>query len=111
MLQLAMNLTETMNNPELWKAVLSRDGSPDGSFGFAVGSTGIHCRPSCPARRPRREQVSFFPAPEVAEQAGFRACLRCHPRKAHPSDPRVDLVRRVCHAIDEHDEEPSTLKK
>jgi len=99
-----------MNNPELWTAVLSRDASRDGSFVFAVRSTGIYCRPSCPARRPRREQVSFFQLPEAAEQAGFRACRRCHPRRVSTADPQIELVRRICHAIDEHDEEPLTLK-
>lgn len=99
-----------MNNPELWEAVLNRDASRDGSFVFAVRSTGIYCRPSCPARRPRREQVSFFQVPEAAEREGFRACKRCSPRRAKSADPRVDLVRRICHAIDEHDEEPRTLK-
>src|SRR4030095_15400972 len=99
-----------MNNPELWNAVLSRDASRDGSFVFAVRSTGIYCRPSCPARRPRPDQVSFFQVPEAAAQAGFRACRRCHPRRAKTSDPQIDLVRRICHAIDEHDEEPVTLQ-
>src|SRR5712692_8584716 len=110
MLQLTTNMPAIMNNPELWNAVLARDASRDGSFVFAVRSTGIYCRPSCPARRPRREQVSFFQVPEAAEQAGFRACRRCHPRRAHTDDPQVELVRRICHAIDEHDEEPLTLK-
>jgi AraC family transcriptional regulator of adaptative response/methylated-DNA-[protein]-cysteine methyltransferase len=110
MLQLATNMTAVMNNPELWNAVLARDASRDGSFVFAVRSTGIYCRPSCPARRPRREQVRFFQLPEGAEQAGFRACRRCHPRRARASDPQVEMVRRICHAIDEHDEEPLTLK-
>jgi len=99
-----------MNNPHLWDAVLARDASHDGSFVFAVRSTRIYCRPSCPARRPRREQVQFFPVPEAAEQAGFRACRRCHPRRARTSDPQIKLVRRICHAIDEHGEEPQTLK-
>ncbi len=99
-----------MNHPELWNAVLARDASRDGSFVFAVRSTGIYCRPSCPARRPRREQVSFFQIPEAAEQAGFRACRRCHPRRARTADPQIELVRQICHAIDEHDEEPTTLK-
>jgi len=99
-----------MTNPELWNAVLARDASRDGSFVFAVRSTGIYCRPSCPARRPGREQVSFFQLPEAAEQAGFRACRRCHPRRVQAGDPQIDLVRRICHAIDEHDEEPLTLK-
>src|SRR3989441_236177 len=110
MLQLSMNMPSVTNNPELWDAVLSRDASRDGSFVFAVRSTGIYCRPSCPARRPRREQVRFFQVAEAAEQAGFRACRRCHPRRATTDDPQLDLVRRICHAIDEHDEEPITLK-
>jgi len=110
MLEFQTNMPAVMSNPELWSAVLSRDASRDGSFVFAVRSTGIYCRPSCPARRPRREQVSFFQVPEAAEQAGFRACRRCHPRRAKTSDPQVELVRRICHAIDEHDEEPVTLQ-
>src|SRR5919108_742294 len=100
-----------MTHPELWNAVLARDASRDGSFVFAVRSTGIYCRPSCPARRPRREQVRFFRLPEAAEQAGFRACRRCQPRRARTKDPQIELVRRICHAIDEHDEEPMTLRR
>src|SRR5438128_12528143 len=110
MLQLTQNMPAILNNPELWNAVLARDASRDGSFVFAVRSTGIYCRPSCPARRPRREQVSFFQIPEAAEQAGFRACRRCHPRRAEANDPRAELVRQICHAIDDHKEDPATLK-
>lgn len=110
MLQLSMNMPPVLNNPELWEAIVSRDASHDGSFVFAVRSTGIYCRPSCPARRPRRENVRFFQLPEAAEQAGFRACRRCHPRRALTGNPQVELVRRVCHLIDEHDEEPPTLQ-
>jgi AraC family transcriptional regulator of adaptative response/methylated-DNA-[protein]-cysteine methyltransferase len=110
MLEFQTTMPAVMNNPELWSAVLSRDASRDGSFVFAVRSTGIYCRPSCPARRPRREQVSFFQLPEAAEQAGFRACRRCHPRRAKNADPQIELVRQICHVIDEHDEEPLTLK-
>jgi AraC family transcriptional regulator, regulatory protein of adaptative response / methylated-DNA-[protein]-cysteine methyltransferase len=110
MLQVTTIMPNVLDNPELWNAIVSRDSSRDGSFVFAVRSTGIYCRPSCPARRPRREQVSFFQLPEAAEQAGFRACRRCHPRRAQASDPRIELVRQICHAIDEHDEEPQTLK-
>ncbi len=109
MLQVTMTTPNVMNNPEMWKAVLARDASRDGTFVFAVRSTGIYCRPSCPARRPRREQVKFFQVPEAAEREGFRACRRCHPRRAQAIDPRIDLVRRICHAIDEHDEEAQTL--
>jgi AraC family transcriptional regulator, regulatory protein of adaptative response / methylated-DNA-[protein]-cysteine methyltransferase len=110
MLEIRTTMPNVMDNPEMWNAVVSRDRSRDGSFVFAVRSTGIYCRPSCPARRPRREQVSFFQIPEAAEQAGFRACRRCHPRRARTNDPQIELVRQICHAIDEHDEEPTTLK-
>jgi AraC family transcriptional regulator of adaptative response/methylated-DNA-[protein]-cysteine methyltransferase len=104
-------MPNVMNNPELWNAVLARDASRDGNFVFAVRSTGIYCRPSCPARRPKREQVSFFSLPEAAERAGFRACKRCHPRRARVNDPHVELVRRVCHIIAEHRDEPVTLER
>jgi len=102
-------MSDVISNPEMWNAVLARDPARDGSFVFAVKSTGIYCRPSCPARRPRREQVSFYQLPEAAEREGFRACRRCHPRRARTNDPKIELVRRICHAIDEHDEEPQTL--
>src|SRR5271167_4103857 len=68
------------DNDPRWNAVVARDSGRDGEFVFAVASTGVYCRPSCPARRPRRENVKFFPRPEQAEKAGFRACLRCRPR-------------------------------
>lgn len=110
MLQSTLITPAVMTNPELWNAVLERDASRDGSFVFAVRSTGIYCRPSCPARRPKREQVRFFKVPEAAEQAGFRACKRCHPRRARVNDPQVELVRRVCHIIDEHDDDTVTLE-
>ena len=109
MLQTLSTNPAVMSNPELWNAVLARDASRDGSFVFAVRSTGIYCRPSCPARRPHREQVRFFKLPEAAEQAGFRACKRCHPRSARTNDPQIELVRRVCHFIDEHDGDSVTL--
>ena len=111
MLQLSTTMPAAMNDPEMWNAVLARDASRDGSFLFAVRSTGVYCRPSCPARRPNREQVSFFSVPEAAEQAGFRACKRCQPRRAQVHDPQIELVRRVCHIIDEHDEEDMTLER
>jgi AraC family transcriptional regulator of adaptative response/methylated-DNA-[protein]-cysteine methyltransferase len=97
-----------------WQAVLDRDASQDGAFVFAVSSTGIFCRPSCPAKRPRRENVSFFREALAAEQAGFRACLRCHP-KAADGNPQSALVRAVCryieqHIVDQHIENRLTLR-
>ncbi len=83
-----------------WRAVEIRDRSADGMFVYAVRSTGIYCRPSCPSRRPRREQVIFFALPEAAEQKGFRPCRRCRPRSVPMRDIRIDTVARVCREID-----------
>ena len=80
-------------------AVASHDARLDGVFVYAVRSTGIYCRPSCPSRRPRAKQILFFTQPAGAEQAGFRACRRCHPREARGS-PQSDLVRRMCKEIE-----------
>jgi AraC family transcriptional regulator of adaptative response/methylated-DNA-[protein]-cysteine methyltransferase len=62
-----------------WDAVRTRDARWDGRLVFAVASTGIYCRPSCPARRPLRKNVSFFPSSDAARDAGFRPCRRCLP--------------------------------
>jgi AraC family transcriptional regulator of adaptative response/methylated-DNA-[protein]-cysteine methyltransferase len=77
-----------------WLAVQGRDVRADGRFVYAVRSTGIYCRPSCPSRRPRPDRVAFFPTPDAAEQAGFRACRRCDPRAGQSaSAQKVDRVR------------------
>ena len=77
-----------------WQAVQRRDPGQDGAFVTAVLTTGIYCRPSCTAKRPRRENVRFYEGPEAAERAGFRACLRCRPKSAAAA-PGVTLVERV----------------
>jgi AraC family transcriptional regulator, regulatory protein of adaptative response / methylated-DNA-[protein]-cysteine methyltransferase len=80
-----------------WAAVLARDPRSDGRFVYAVTSTGIYCRPSCPSRRPRRDRVRFFEAPDAARTAGFRACKRCKPDAAEvAADPWIDKIRRAC---------------
>jgi AraC family transcriptional regulator of adaptative response/methylated-DNA-[protein]-cysteine methyltransferase len=84
-----------------WRAVQNRDKGADGTFVYAVRSTGIYCKPSCPSRKPRREQVDFFPLPAVAEQKGFRSCKRCKPQFARVQDPRTDAVARICREIDQ----------
>lgn len=93
-----------------WNAVLARDRSHDGEFVFAVSTTGVYCRPSCPARRPRRERVRFFLTPQEAEHAGFRACLRCKPRSVI-RDERVEGVKDICRFIEQHLDEPLTLER
>jgi AraC family transcriptional regulator, regulatory protein of adaptative response / methylated-DNA-[protein]-cysteine methyltransferase len=85
---------------ELWRAVVAKDSRYDGRFVFAVSSTHIYCRPSCPSRRPHRERVSFFSLPEAAERAGFRACLRCQPKRARVLDPQIELVQKICRYLD-----------
>jgi len=98
----------TLTNEQQWQAVVARDASHDGQFVFAVSSTGVFCRPSCAARRPRRENVQFYKRPEDAERAGYRACLRCKP-KSTASNPQTTMVRAVCRFIEQHLDEPLTL--
>jgi len=90
-----------MNNKikDPWNYVVERDGRADGQFVFAVKTTKIYCRPSCPARRPLRENVSFFRSPDAAEQAGFRECRRCRPRSQGGPAADAGLVREACRLI------------
>ncbi|HEU4829341.1 MAG TPA: bifunctional DNA-binding transcriptional regulator/O6-methylguanine-DNA methyltransferase Ada [Gemmatimonadales bacterium] len=90
-----------------WNAVLERDAAFDGSFVFAVRTTGIYCRPSCPSRRPRRQNVEFFAAPGDAAAAGYRACRRCEPNAAETAAERA--VARARAYLDAHVGEPVTL--
>lgn len=90
----------TLDEETSWQAVQMKDARFNGIFVYGVRSTGIYCKPSCPSRRPRREQIVFFPSCTSAEDAGFRACLRCHPRKAPARDSQVEMVLRACRAIE-----------
>jgi AraC family transcriptional regulator of adaptative response/methylated-DNA-[protein]-cysteine methyltransferase len=98
------------NDDDCWNAVVTRDPAHDGEFVFAVSSTGVYCRPSCAARRPRRENVRFFLRPDEAEQAGYRACLRCRP-KSLTGNRQSDIVKAVCRYIEQHLDEPLTLQR
>ena len=96
-----------MENAEvMWDAVLERHKNPQPSFIYAVKSTGIYCRPSCPSRRPLRKNVAFYETNNQAETGGFRACLRCQPNQEPPSDKTASLVAKACRMIDEAEEEP-----
>lgn len=87
---------------QCYRAVASRDGRFDGWFFTAVTTTGIYCRPSCPALTPRASNVRFYPSVAAAQQAGFRACMRCRP-DATPGSPdwdiRADVVGRAMRMI------------
>jgi AraC family transcriptional regulator, regulatory protein of adaptative response / methylated-DNA-[protein]-cysteine methyltransferase len=93
-----------------WNAVVARDAAHDGEFVFAVSSTGVYCRPSCAARRSRRENVQFFSRPDEAEQAGYRACLRCRPKSFHRND-ESEGVKAICRFIEQHLDESLTLDR
>jgi AraC family transcriptional regulator of adaptative response/methylated-DNA-[protein]-cysteine methyltransferase len=105
----ATESAEAAGDPR-WSAVVARDSARDGEFVFAVSSTGVYCRPSCAARRPRRENVQFFARPEQAEQAGYRACLRCRP-KSFSGNAESDGVKAICRFIEQHLDEPLTLER
>ena len=104
------NRNENDNQDSRWRAVLARDAQQDGTFVFAVSSTGVYCQPSCPARRPRRENVTFFSKPDHAEKAGYRACLRCRPKSASGSGA-TETVKAMCRYIEQHLDEPLTLAR
>ncbi len=89
-----------MTEHRYWTAVESRDASYDGHFVLAVKTTGIYCRPSCPARTPKRQNVHFYDVPAAAEAAGFRACKRCHPQKQHLVDPMMAAIEDAARGIE-----------
>ena len=98
-----------MLDPErCWQAVCERDANYDGRFVFAVRSTGIFCRPSCPARRPLRANVQFLSDAPSAAAAGFRPCKRCTPQGASPAEQLDALVSAACELLD-NAEQPLTL--
>ncbi|WP_139973445.1 bifunctional DNA-binding transcriptional regulator/O6-methylguanine-DNA methyltransferase Ada [Ochrobactrum sp. CGA5] len=95
-----------------WQKVLDRDKASDGTFVYAVRTTGVYCRPSCPSRRGKRENVQFFDRCEDAEHAGFRPCMRCKPHLSETlatqnSTRYADMVARACRYIETADEVPS----
>jgi len=89
------------NDDARWTAVASRDRRADGEFYYSVATTGVYCRPSCAARRPRRENVRFHPTPAAAECAGFRPCKRCRPDGRGPAAEHAEAVAKACRLIEE----------
>lgn len=100
-----------MQESAMWQAVLDRDRQYDGRFVFAVRTTGIYCRPSCPARRPKRKNVRFFDQPVQAKAAGFRPCQRCHPGQTTPPEPNLELAQAICRVLDDQADRPPTLEE
>lgn len=94
-----------------WRAVVARDARADGQFYYAVASTGVYCRPSCAARLPRPENVSFHATRAAAEGAGYRPCKRCKPEQLPLAERRAQQVAELCRFIDEALEQASELPK
>ncbi len=89
----------TATDDDRWAALRRRDTAAEGAFVYSVRTTGVYCRPTCPARLPNRASVRFHPTPADAERAGFRACKRCRPADESPADRRRDVVAEACRAI------------
>lgn len=81
-----------LTDDQAWAAVLARDPSADAELVYAVTTTGIFCRPTCPSRRPARANVVFFPDASTALGAGFRPCRRCLPHQRHPDAGLVEVI-------------------
>ncbi len=101
--------TELGDQQPLWNAVVQRDKAFDGRFVYAVKRSGVYCRPSCPARTPKRENVRFYGSGAAAEADGYRACLRCRPLAIEGRDPAADRMVALARYIEAHVDEPLPL--
>jgi AraC family transcriptional regulator of adaptative response/methylated-DNA-[protein]-cysteine methyltransferase len=98
-----------MQEQQCWQAVISRDKNYDGQFVVAVISTGIYCRPSCPSRQPKHENVRFFDTPAEARSAGFRPCKRCLPDQSRLMEQNLEVVEQICTVLSQPNPEIPTL--
>lgn len=97
------------SDDQRWEAVKRRDPTADGAFYFSVATTGVYCRPSCPSRRARRENVDFHATRQDAERAGFRPCKRCRPDETGIAETHTAVIANACRQI-EAAEDPPTLE-
>jgi AraC family transcriptional regulator of adaptative response/methylated-DNA-[protein]-cysteine methyltransferase len=103
----AKTIQNSATHDRRWQAVSQRRKSADGTFVYAVKSTGVYCRPSCSARLALRKNVEFYATPRQAEQAGYRPCKRCQPNQSVPTDDHSAAVALACRLIDKSDRPPS----
>lgn len=101
-------MTDTLDETR-WHDVTTRNRAADGTFVYAVKTTGVYCRPSCPSRQAKRANVAFYTAPAEAEAAGFRPCRRCHP--AAVQEPATSLMQAMAAYITQHAEESLPLAR
>ena len=97
-----------LTDEERWEAVIHREKNADDAFVYSVKTTGVYCRPSCPARLAHRENVAFHPTPKEAERSGFRACKRCKPNDPSAHGEQAAIVAKACKLIVDA-EEPLSL--
>ncbi|MEZ5904622.1 MAG: Ada metal-binding domain-containing protein [Geminicoccaceae bacterium] len=90
-----------------WRAIAERDAEADGAFVFAVRTTGVYCRPSCPSRRAKPENIRFFDLAREAEAAGFRPCKRCRPTELSQQQTRALAIEAACRTIEAAETPPS----
>jgi AraC family transcriptional regulator, regulatory protein of adaptative response / methylated-DNA-[protein]-cysteine methyltransferase len=98
-----------LSDERCWDAVTKRNAQKDGQFYFGVLTTGVYCRPSCPAKQPLRKNVRFYEFPGDAERAGLRPCKRCHPLAGRADEAAVEKIRNVCTFIQAHCESGEDL--
>jgi len=96
-----------VGNERRWAAVVGRDKSYDGEFVYSVATTGVYCRPSCPSRPAKRENVQYHESFAEAEALGFRPCKRCRPTELSLDDHRDRLIAEACRQIERSEEAPN----
>ncbi len=105
-LEKSLRVKSLADDDARWAAVVARDRTVDGKFYYSVASTGVYCRPSCPARLAKRANVNFHTTCADAEAAGFRPCKRCRPDQPALDEQYASKVAEACRLIEEAEEEP-----
>ncbi|MDH3211806.1 MAG: bifunctional DNA-binding transcriptional regulator/O6-methylguanine-DNA methyltransferase Ada [Myxococcales bacterium] len=106
-----MNPAARNEEERRWQSVLDRDAREDGHFVYAVETTGVYCRPTCPSRRPLRKNVAFFENPDEARAAGFHPCRRCRPEAGGTWDAAREKVLAACRYIEAQQDRIPTLEE
>jgi len=104
--QAELQAAATVSDPR-WAAVVARDPRADGTFFYSVRTTGVYCRPGCPARHARPENVAFHASTADAQRAGFRPCRRCKPDQPPLAAQQAALVAELCRLIDTTEQAPT----
>lgn len=99
--------TLTVADDPRWARIVARDKSADGQLWYSVATTGVYCRPSCPSRLAKPENVQLHDSLESARATGFRACKRCNPEGPSLEAENAALVTKACRIIEESEDEPS----